>query len=616
MSVLEQIAKLAPNDKSYFEKRLQEYRKSFRSDLAEKFTFDDMVRDELGIDLDRTPFRHWLYFVKRNYKEEPEVTPEVWDEWQAAKGSYKPDSRCVDYYSIPADPTDVARRRAEAERADAARKEREAKVAERQAAEARRLAALVAKLQVHEFEEIELEPVDYRSLHELKKHPDKAKRDIAGRWQERFEALSYNSQCAWQSFFGPVTVSTMPSPSSADDDDGNDDNDVGGDNAEPQIAHLMPLPVNGRDIDPGFADAIEVVLRDPEFEDFRRFSTGARRLLDLIGNPIDDVIVPPADPFRPQPAGDVDAIATAAKDVPRADIVPGFITRGLTIPHGDTKHCKSLLTQKAAIVVADDTGAKFEGIEVEHGTVIYVTLDLNATKEDIAPGIIEIRRRLGLKPSGRLHVTDAPLVLNEPASVEYFLELNKARLPCKMIVVDSLFSATAGSLIVDTVVRDAMEGVRTLLRHCNAVVVPHHDNKGGDIFGSQFIKAQMNSKIGVVRNVKDGSLGNRVTVTTEFLKFGDANLSPFHKLRYTLDGPYLHADAPPDVPEGVKRADILAKLPTAPIAISAARKMIERLLTGKTPKTREGQWARLRAHWQDCGVVAVDEKTGTISRRA
>jgi hypothetical protein len=245
MSILDQIAKLAPNDKSHFEKRLQEYRESFQPDLAEELTFAEMVSEELCDPFDQTPFRHWLYFIKRNYKEHPEVTPELFDEWQAQKANYKPDKRCVDYYTTPPTPADVARWRAETEKKRAAARAREADAAEaakRQAAEDYRRATLVAKLQAHEFEEIGLEPVDYMKLHALKKHPDKAKRDIARRWLERFEAEPGGVQLAWQAYFGPVTIGTIPSLAGDDDDDDSDDN------AEPQIVHLLPLPADQRDI--------------------------------------------------------------------------------------------------------------------------------------------------------------------------------------------------------------------------------------------------------------------------------------------------------------------------------------------------------------------------------
>jgi hypothetical protein len=619
-------------------------------DLYEKEDqFWSAVEDDLDCD---ARFRHWLFFVRRIFDEHPRIsaataltannitpttiTPEIWADWQAAKASYKPEYRPhpgygpqdittftlatpewlgrIDYKQpFLNDPIAVAAAeeraaKASAERQAAAEAERvaEAKAAERQAAEDRRLAALVAKLQAYEFKPIELESVDYKKLHALKKHPDKSKRDLAQRWTDRFEALPDNVQLAWQAFFEVITIGATPALAPADDDE--DDNAERID-TEPQIVHLIPIPPNERrDIYDGVADAILSGLRDPAFRDFRRFSTGVRRLVDLIGNPIDDVIDPPADAFRPEPAEDVDDIADGGK---LADIVPEVIpSRGLTVVHGEAKYCKSSFLHKLAVVIADDKGATFEGIEVEHGSVIFATLDPGAERKVTKPRILAVRDRLGLKPSGRLCLTDAPLILNEPTSVAHWLELNKARLPCKLIVVDSLFSATAGSLAQDTVVQGVMDGVRMLLRHAEAVAAVHHDNRSGDIFGSAFLGPMLVSKMHVQRP----GFGERVTVTVDYVKNGTAREQPFS---YRLQGPFLAssgeaAGSAAMAHEGIKRPDILALLPGAPTAVSKARKLIEDKLSGKTPKSRDEEWRRLRLHWAERGVVIV--KDGTIRR--
>lgn len=620
-------------------------------DLYEK---EDQFWSAVEVDLDcDARFRHWLFFVRRIFDEHPlisagtaltannitptTITPEMWADWQAAKASYKPEYRPhpgygpqditwnmlatpewlgrIDYEQpFLNDPIAVAAAeeraaKASAERPAAAEAERiaEAKAAERQAAEDRRLAALVAKLQAYEFQPIELEPVDYKKLHALKNHPDKAKRDLAQRWTERFEALPENVQLAWRAFFEAITIGATPALVPADDDDADD--------AEPtptaalQTVYLIPIPATERrDIYEGVVDAILSGLRDPAFRDFRRFSTGVRRLIDLIGNPIDDVIDPPADAFRPEPAEDVDDVADGGK---LADIVPEVLpSGGLAIIHGEAKYGKSSFFHKLAVVIADDKGATFEGIEVEHGSVIFATLDPGAERKVTKPRILTVRDRLGLKPSGRLCLTDAPLILNEPTSVAHWLELNKARLPCKLIVVDSLFSATAGSLAQDTVVQGVMDGVRMLLRHADAVAAVHHDNRSGDIFGSAFLGPMLVSKMHVQRP----GFGERVTVTVDYVKNGTAREQPFS---YRLQGPFLasSAEAAAGVAvahEGIKRPDILALLPDTPTAVSKARKLIEHMLTGTTRKSRDEEWRRLRLHWAERGAVIV--KDGTIRR--
>ena len=448
--------------------------------------------------------------------------------------------------------------------------------------------------------------MDYKKLHALKKHPDKSKRDLAQRWTARFEALPDNVQLAWHAFFEAITIGATPALAPADDDEDDNAEQIV---TEPQIVHLIPIPANERHgIHSGSADVIKAGLLDPAFRDFRRFSTGVWRLLDLIGNPIDDMIDPPADVFRPEPAEDVDGIADGGKI---ADIVPEVIpSRGLTVVHGEAKYGKSSFLHKLAVVIADDKGATFEGIEVEHGSVIFATLDPGAERKVTKPRILTVRDRLGLKPSGRLCLTDAPLILNEPTSVAHWLELNKARLPCKLIVVDSLFSATAGSLAQDTVVQGVMHGVRMLLRHADAVAAVHHDNRSGDIFGSAFLRPMLVSKLHVQRP----GFGERVTVTVDYVKNGTAREQPFS---YRLQGPFLAssgavAGSANAVHEGIKRPDILALLPNTPTAVSKARKLIEDKLSGKTPKSRDEEWRRLRLHWAERGVVIV--KDGTIRR--
>lgn len=591
----------------------------YEPDLAQAFAAHEILEKELGAG--HTPFRDWLHskHVPHSLYStiQPSVTPELWTEWLTMRDGYT-----VTFNAKRA--AEQAEREAEAKANEATRiealhaeyREREVQ-AKRDVAEKARRARLVQDLQATVFEPVELNPVDWQELHKLKKHPQRAKRQLAARWRERFEALPEDVQTAWLAFYGPTTITTPPSDDLvADDadtdvdpmDDDDDDSDVA--SAKPDVitVHVAPLPPGQRNIDEYDADTVQTGIKYPSFRAFIPFSAGVRRLLHLIGNPIDNVIMPPANPFRPQPAQDVDTIE---ENDDFADVVPGLIPHGLTVPHGDAKHCKSLLLQKIAVVVADASSATFDGIEVEHGTVIYNTLDPGAEASRIKPGIIEIRNRLGLKPSGRLHLTDSPLVLNEPASVAHWIELNRARLPCKLIIVDSLFAAAAGSLTQDDVVRECVEGVRMLLQYASAVVTPHHDNKQGDIFGSVFLKAMMVSKVGIIRNVvKDGSLGNQVTVTTQFLKFGDAEF----KRKYTLDGPYLDANSPSESLTGVRRADILAKLPAEPVTIGAARKPIEHLLTGKTRKSRDEEWRRLRLHWAERGVVIV--KDGAIRRVA
>lgn len=573
--------------------------------MAQRFAANDVLLADLGNRGSETPFRLWLRdkHVKNCY-ENPDVTPALWDEWQVVKASYiaelaaKAAASHAEY---------EAKQKAE----DAARRAELHETQKRIAAVEARQASMVAKLQTYVFPTITLEPVDYKKLHDLKKTPTKSKRHLARRWRDRFEGLPPAVQYAWEAFHessrSPIDVEYefADVEDDADDEDGQDKTHS---DESAALIFLTPCPPGQRNIFNGNVDLVVAGLRDAEFKRFREFSEGVRRLLALIGNPIDDVIVPPHDPHRPQPAQELDDIEAPTK---AAYVVPGLIPRGgLTVAHGDPGAGKSLLAQKVAVVVADKNGATFEGIEVEHGQVIYATLDPSAAPSEIKPGVIEIRDRLGLAPSGRLHITAAPLILNEPISVEHWLELNAARLPAKLIIVDSLFSAVAGSLAQDTVVQGAMDGVKMLLKHVDAVVIVHHDNKGGEIFGSQFLTAMMAAKVGIVRNtLKDGRPSNRVAVTVERLKFDPPTL----KLAYTLDGPLLSLDESAraaDVEDAsIRRPDILAALPTVATPIREARKLIEHMLSSGTPKARAEYSRRLRKDWEAAGLIVVDGDT-------
>lgn len=549
-----------------------------------------------------SPFWMWLYSVKRipatrSGYSAGQISAELWAEWLAAKSDYiageaaKAAARAAEYKA-----------QVDAERAAALAD------AKREAAISKARAERIVGLQTYAFKPIDLEPVDFEELHALKKHPEQSKRRLVRRWCERFEALPGTVQIAWRAFYSVELMAGTSEGDAPSDDTADDDADDDMSASGAQWTYFNEFPLGQRDLQEDTLPEVLAGLRDRAYHEFRKFNEGVRRLIGLIGNPIDRAIVPPHNPHRPEVAQDVDDIPD--NPAVHAHIVPQIIPRGWTIPHGDASAGKSVWLIKACLVIADKNGATFEGLEVEHGPVIYSTLDPSASRDEVRPDVIEIRARLGLQPSGRFHLTDAPLILNEPSSVEHWLELNRARLPAKVIVVDSLFSSTTGSLAQDTVAKGVRDGVVTLLRSCDAVVTPHHDNKSGDIFGSAYVTAMLASKIGVVRPaLKDGRPGGHVTVTVERLKRADTYL----KLAYTLDGPFLNlgdnadalgADAMP-----VRRPDILKLLPITATPLGKARKLIEHKLTGTTVKSRSGEWKRLRDAWEAAGLVVVEDNT-------
>ena len=559
-----------------------------------------------------SPFYNWLYEEKRiplrSYSgyTEAQISIELWQEWLAAKSGYI--AKCE---------AKRVKREADSKAFEDAKRAKESAAAERNAAVSKARAEKIAKLQTYIFKPVEMEPIDFEELHALKKHPEQSKRQLLARWRERYDAVP-GIHAAWEALHSAEVIATAEEPDAPSDDDGDDGGDDDGDDMSASGGvdwiYLNDLPPGKRDLSEDTLPEVLAGLRDPAYHEFRKFNEGVRRLIEKIGNPIDRAIVPPHNPHRPQPAQDIDAIPPNPDAV--RSIVPGIMPRGWIIPHGDASAGKSVWLIKGCLVIADRDGAKFEGIEVEHGPVIYSTLDPSASRDEVRPDVIEIRSRLGLKPSGRFHLTDAPLILNEPSSVEHWLELNRERLPCKVIAVDSLFSSTVGSLAQDTVAKGVRDGVVTLLRSCDAVVTPHHDNKSGDIFGSAYVTAMLASKIAVVRNtLKDGRPGGHVTVTVERLKRAT---DPYLKFAYTLDGPFLtlgesgDAGAADDMP--VRRPDILALLPTTATALGAAYKLIEHLLPGETGKARSMQWYHLRNGWE--GRKLIVQKGTTIRRVA
>ena len=395
------------------------------------------------------PFWSWLYSVKRipatrSGYSAGQISAELWAEWLAAKPAY-----------LAEQVADVARRRAEIKTREDAERAAALAVEKREAAISKARAERIVGLQTYVFKPIDLEPVDFEELHALKKHPEQSKRRLARRWCERFNALPANVQTAWRAFHSANIMAVTAEVDLADPDDDTSDDDMSASGA--QWTYFNEVPLGQRDLQEDILPEILAGLRDRAYHDFRKFNEGVRRLIGLIGNPLDRAIVPPANPHRPQPARDVDELPD--NPAVHAHIIPQIIPRGWTIPHGDAGAGKSVWLIKGCLVIADRNGAKFEGIEVEHGPVIYSTLDPSASRDEVRRDVIEIRTRLGLQPSGRFHLTDAPLILNEPASVEHWLELNRARLPAKVIAVDSLFSSTTGSLAQDTVVKGVRDGV-------------------------------------------------------------------------------------------------------------------------------------------------------------
>jgi hypothetical protein len=146
------------------------------------------------------------------------------------------------------------------------------------------------------------------------------------------------------------------------------------------------------------------------------------------------------------------------------------------------------------------------------------------------------------------------------------------------------------------------------------VVLTHPDKKDSDIFGSIFQAADAEIILHMVRHYqKDGQArnGDRVTMTWGRDK---NNAPPDQPSEYIIDEAYLApvrtaAGGLKASPATAKRADILAKLPTMATSKAAVFKLIESMLAGTTKKSRQGEFGRLRAEWQEQKRVVQNRNT-------
>jgi hypothetical protein len=258
-------------------------------------------------------------------------------------------------------------------------------------------------------------------------------------------------------------------------------------------------------------------------------------------------------------------------------------------------------------------GAKFDGIDIQHGAVAYVTLDSGASVKETKPRLIAVRKRLNLEPSGRFYFTDDSLILNEPTSVDHFIEKVRPKGPFKILAVDPMFEAVEGSMIGDAVVVDAMRGAKKLIRQkvTESVIIATHEPKGGGRpFGSILLEAGANAVLHVERT------GDNVKVTVMKMKNGKKLTQAFE---YKFEGPFLadHNERAP-IRRGRPAADAPAKAaddlyakieaclpPHTPIRNDEALKLIGGVLPGRNADTRKKQWQRIRKEMADAGLISV-----------
>jgi hypothetical protein len=263
----------------------------------------------------------------------------------------------------------------------------------------------------------------------------------------------------------------------------------------------------------GADESIRTVIMSDEWSDFLMFSERARRRYNAVYQGDAGLLDEGAD----YDAGEFYELDDEVEPPPPL-IVPGLLPFGISYWHGDEGRGKSVLARKVALIVSDVNGAQYDGQPVQHGPVLYVSLDPNARRRDIAPRIIAARTAYGLKSSGRLLIKDDFLHLNNPESVREFKSRRKDAVPFKLVIVDSLMMALEGGFTQRAVLA-SIDGAAQLLRDdfADAVVILTHDLKdGSDMLGTVL---QRPSSGAVVKLSIAGAIGKqRVKVAVERLK--------------------------------------------------------------------------------------------------
>jgi hypothetical protein len=287
----------------------------------------------------------------------------------------------------------------------------------------------------------------------------------------------------------------------------------------------------------------------------------------------------------------------------------------LAVIYGAPKHGKSAWAHKLAVAVASNDLA-FDGLPVEHGRVLFVTLDPGARRVQVKRRIAAVCERMGVPnvmENKRIVLVDDVVFLDDVQSVDHFLQRNPGKFA--LVIIDPLYKAlTSGDPSIAGQMTNATEGMKQIIAATGAaLLIVHHATKSkGEMYGSVFLDAALDARLYVER------VSDVVTVTVEVVKNGEPSERPFtyrfekEFLAPLADGSRKVRD---DEPKSVTRADMLALMPLTPMLIREARKLIEHMLTGK-PAAREQQWARARASWQKVGLVVQTEMPRTIRRVA
>ena len=215
-------------------------------------------------------------------------------------------------------------------------------------------------------------------------------------WIARFNKLPDAVQTAWRAYHDEVV------------EDLSEDLDA-----------VYLTPHAGADVDATDADNVVAGLRDPAFAKFRKFNEGIRQAIKKLDDNLECLLNPPADAYVPHRGYTLDEIEDEDEQYVLANVIP----EGLAVLYGPPKVGKSAWAQKLSACVSSDA-VQFDGAEIAHGRVLYISCDPGARKGAVKRRMKEIFARLELPSNKNVVIVEDPVILNDSASIASLLERN------------------------------------------------------------------------------------------------------------------------------------------------------------------------------------------------
>jgi hypothetical protein len=240
---------------------------------------------------------------------------------------------------------------------------------------------------------------------------------------------------------------------------------------------------------------------------------------------------------------------------------------------GDSQSFKTFSALDMALCVA--TGTPWHGRPVQSGAVVYIAAEGGWTLRDRLEAW-ETGRGIEA-PEERFHLLEVPVSIGDVATVASFSAFIQERAP-RLVVIDTLSACAEG------LKENASEDMATFVRHMKAiaratgaaVVVIHHNNKGGDLRGAVSLKNDADTHITFERQGEEEELTTLVSCSKHrgrhFPKFAlkgeevwlsepDEHGRPVSSLIFDrCDVPESSARAHPNVQRGNKTRERLLEL--------------------------------------------------------